>query len=85
MNKMENMTGAKALMTAMEKEGVKQVFGLPGGANLPMYDEFNRCDIRHILVRHEQSAAHMADGFGRVSQENPVCVLQHQDLVQLIF
>jgi len=44
------MTGAKALMTAMEKEGVKQVFGLPGGANLPMYDEFARCDIRHILV-----------------------------------
>ena len=70
---METMTGAKALMTAMEKEGVKQVFGLPGGANLPMYDEFNRCDIRHILVRHEQSAAHMADGFGRVSRKPGVC------------
>ncbi|QLH04937.1 acetolactate synthase, large subunit, biosynthetic type [Nitrosopumilus oxyclinae] len=73
MNKMETMTGAKALMTAMEKEGVKQVFGLPGGANLPMYDEFNRCNIRHILVRHEQSAAHMADGFGRVSRKPGVC------------
>jgi acetolactate synthase-1/2/3 large subunit len=73
MNKMESMTGAKALMTAMEKEGVKQVFGLPGGANLPMYDEFNRCNIRHILVRHEQSAAHMADGFGRVSRKPGVC------------
>lgn len=73
MNKMETMTGAKALMTAMEKESVKQVFGLPGGANLPMYDEFNRCDIRHILVRHEQSAAHMADGFGRVSRKPGVC------------
>ena len=67
------MTGAKALMTAMEKEGVKEVFGLPGGANLPMYDEFARCDIRHILVRHEQSAAHMADGFGRVSRKPGVC------------
>ena len=67
------MTGAKALMTAMEKEGVKQVFGLPGGANLPMYDEFARCDIRHILTRHEQSAAHMADGFGRVSRKPGVC------------
>lgn len=67
------MTGAKALMTAMSKEGVKQVFGLPGGANLPMYDEFARCDIRHILVRHEQSAAHMADGFGRVSRKPGVC------------
>ena len=70
---METMTGAKALMTAMEKEGVKQVFGLPGGANLPMYDEFARCNIRHILVRHEQSAAHMADGFGRVSRKPGVC------------
>ena len=73
MNKMETMTGAKALMKALEKEGVKQVFGLPGGANLPMYDEFSRCDIRHILVRHEQSAAHMADGFGRVSRKPGVC------------
>ena len=72
-NKMNNMKGAKALMVAMEKEGVKQVFGLPGGANLPMYDEFSRCDIRHILVRHEQSAAHMADGFGRVSRKPGVC------------
>lgn len=73
MNQMKSMTGAKALMTAMEKEGVKDVFGLPGGANLPMYDEFARCDIRHILVRHEQSAAHMADGFGRVSRKPGVC------------
>ena len=75
MNKMEKMSGAKALMVAMEREGVKQVFGLPGGANLPMYDEFARCDIRHILVRHEQSAAHMADGFGRVSRKPGVCLL----------
>jgi acetolactate synthase-1/2/3 large subunit len=73
MNKMETMTGARALMVAMEKEGVKEVFGLPGGANLPMYDEFARCNIRHILVRHEQSAAHMADGFGRVSRKAGVC------------
>lgn len=69
----QHMSGAKALMVAMEKEGVQQVFGLPGGANLPMYDEFARCDIRHILVRHEQSAAHMADGFGRVSRKPGVC------------
>lgn len=72
-NKMETMSGAKALMKALEKEGVKEVFGLPGGANLPMYDEFARCDIRHILTRHEQSAAHMADGFGRVSRKPGVC------------
>jgi acetolactate synthase-1/2/3 large subunit len=73
MSNMEKMIGAKALMTAMEKEGVKEVFGLPGGANLPMYDEFARCNIRHILARHEQSAAHMADGFGRVSRKPGVC------------
>ena len=72
-NKMETMTGARALMVALEKEGVKEVFGLPGGANLPMYDEFARCNIRHILTRHEQSAAHMADGFGRVSRKPGVC------------
>jgi len=72
-NKMETMSGARALMVALEKEGVKEVFGLPGGANLPMYDEFARCNIRHILARHEQSAAHMADGFGRVSRKPGVC------------
>ena len=72
-NAMNNMTGAKALMTAMEKEGVRHVFGIPGGANLPLYDEFSRCNIRHILARHEQSASHMADGFGRVSRKPGVC------------
>ena len=67
------MIGATALMQALEKEGVKEVFGLPGGANLPMYDELGKSNIRHILVRHEQSAAHMADGFGRVSRKPGVC------------
>ncbi len=67
------MSGSRALMKALEKEGVKEVFGLPGGANLPMYDELYKSNIRHILVRHEQSAAHMADGFGRVSRKPGVC------------
>ncbi|MDA1124466.1 MAG: biosynthetic-type acetolactate synthase large subunit [Crenarchaeota archaeon] len=70
---MESMIGAAALMKSLEKEGVKEVFGLPGGANLPMYDELGKSNIRHILVRHEQSAAHMADGFGRVSRKPGVC------------
>jgi len=70
---MENMNGGRALMKALEKEGVKEVFGLPGGANLPMYDELFKSNIRHILARHEQSAAHMADGFGRVSRKPGVC------------
>jgi len=72
-DKMESMNGGKALMKALEKEGVKEVFGFPGGANLPMYDELYKSNIRHILVRHEQSAAHMADGFGRVSRKPGVC------------
>jgi len=70
---MGQMIGATALMRSLAKEGVGQVFGLPGGANLPMYDELSKSDIRHILVRHEQSAAHMADGFGRVSRKPGVC------------
>ena len=70
---MENMIGAKALMIALEKQGVKEVFGIPGGANLPIYDELYKSNIRHILVRHEQSAAHMADGYGRVSRKAGVC------------
>lgn len=70
---MEKMSGARSLMVALEKEGVELVFGLPGGANLPIYDELYKSNIRHILVRHEQSAAHMADGFGRVSRRPGVC------------
>lgn len=70
---MEKISGARALMKALEKQGVKEIFGLPGGANLPMYDELYKSNIRHILVRHEQSAAHMADGFGRVSRKAGVC------------
>lgn len=70
---MEKISGARALIKALEKQGVKEIFGLPGGANLPMYDELYKSNIRHILVRHEQSAAHMADGFGRVSRKAGVC------------
>lgn len=70
---METLSGARALIKALEKQGVKEIFGLPGGANLPMYDELSKSNIRHILVRHEQSAAHMADGFGRVSRRAGVC------------
>ena len=70
---MEKISGARSLIKALEKQGVKEIFGLPGGANLPMYDELYKSNIRHILVRHEQSAAHMADGYGRVSRRAGVC------------
>ncbi|HET6730416.1 MAG TPA: thiamine pyrophosphate-binding protein, partial [Nitrososphaeraceae archaeon] len=67
------MTGAEALIRALEKEGVDVVFGLPGGANLPMYDALVDANLRHILVRHEQSAAHMADGYARIKRKAGVC------------
>jgi acetolactate synthase I/II/III large subunit len=70
---MVEMTGAKALIYALEKEGVDIVFGLPGGANLPIYDALVDANFRHILVRHEQSAAHMADGYARIKRKAGVC------------
>jgi acetolactate synthase-1/2/3 large subunit len=70
---MEKISGARSLMIALEKEGVNIAFGLPGGANLPIYDELYKSNIRHVLVRHEQSASHMADGYGRVSRRPGVC------------
>jgi acetolactate synthase I/II/III large subunit len=70
---MTEMSGARALITSLEKEGVDVAFGLPGGANLPIYDALVDADFRHILVRHEQSAAHMADGYARVKRKAGVC------------
>ncbi len=70
---MTQMSGAKALISSLEKEGVEIAFGLPGGANLPIYDALVEADFRHILVRHEQSAAHMADGYARVKRKAGVC------------
>jgi acetolactate synthase-1/2/3 large subunit len=67
------MNGAKALIRALEKEGVDIVFGLPGGANLPIYDALVDSNLRHILVRHEQSASHMADGYARIKRKAGVC------------
>ena len=67
------MLGAEALVKALEKEGVGVVFGMPGGANLPIYDALVDASLRHILVRHEQSAAHMADGYARIKRKAGVC------------
>ena len=61
------MTGAQILWASLEREGVQTVFGYPGGAILPVYDALKHSAIRHILVRHEQGATHMADGFARAS------------------
>ena len=57
------MTGAQALIKSLEMQGVDVMFGLPGGAILPVYDPIIDSSIRHILVRHEQGAGHMAEGY----------------------
>jgi len=62
------MTGAKMVFKALEDQGVKHIFGYPGGAVLPIYDELkNHKNIKHILVRHEQGAGHAAEGYARSS------------------
>ncbi len=61
------LTGAEILWATLVGEGVQEVFGYPGGAILPVYDALRKFPIRHVLVRHEQGAAHMADGYARAS------------------
>lgn len=72
--KVDHMKGSKALLQMLEDRGVKNVFGYPGATVIPIYDEFLESDVRHILVRHEQCAAHMADGFARASGTPGVCL-----------
>ncbi|MGH9150884.1 MAG: acetolactate synthase large subunit [Acidimicrobiales bacterium] len=61
------LTGAQALIKSLEMEGVEVMFGLPGGAILPVYDPIIDSTIRHVLVRHEQGAGHMAEGYAHVT------------------
>ena len=61
------LTGAQALIKSLEMQGVDVMFGLPGGAILPVYDPIIDSSIRHILVRHEQGAGHMAEGYAMVT------------------
>ena len=62
------LTGAQIVMECLAREGVEYIFGYPGGANLPLYDALSQYpQVRHILVRHEQSAAHAADAYARIS------------------
>jgi acetolactate synthase I/II/III large subunit len=68
------LTGARILWECLEREGVKEVFGYPGGAILPAYDALQHSSIRHILVRHEQGATHMADGYARATGRVGVAV-----------
>ncbi|MFX4263718.1 biosynthetic-type acetolactate synthase large subunit [Pelotomaculum propionicicum] len=68
------ITVAEALVRCLEQENVEIVFGYPGGAVLPVYDALNNTSIKHVLVRHEQGAAHMADGYARVTGKVGVCL-----------
>jgi acetolactate synthase-1/2/3 large subunit len=68
------LSGAEILWATLEGEGVREVFGYPGGAILPAYDALRKFPIRHILVRHEQGAAHMADGYARASGKIGVAI-----------
>ena len=71
---MVEMTGAEALVESLKRQGVKVIFGIIGGATLPIYDVLQESGIRHILVRHEQCAAHAADGYARASGKPGVCM-----------
>ena len=68
------LTGAEILWATLAGEGVTEVFGYPGGAILPAYDALRKFPIRHVLVRHEQGAAHMADGYARASGKVGVAI-----------
>jgi len=72
---MNKMTGAQILCESMVREGVEVIFGFPGGAVLPLYDTLPQYpQLRHILVRHEQGAAHAADGYARATGKVGVCL-----------
>ncbi len=68
------MTGAEALVKSLEEEGVEVIFGIPGGATLFIYDVLDDSKICHYLMRHEQCAAHAADGYARASGKVGVCM-----------
>ena len=73
---MKKMTGAQIILECLEREGVKHIFGYPGGAVIDLYDELTRRpQIKHFLVRHEQAAVHAADGYARASSKVGVALV----------
>ena len=66
--------GSEIIVDVLQEEGVDVLFGFPGGAVIPLYDALYHCPIRHILTRHEQGAAHAADGYARVTGKVGVCI-----------
>jgi len=72
---LSTLTGAKIIMAVLQEEGVDTIFGYPGGVVIDIFDELARTDIKHILVRHEQGAAHAADGYARAKGSVGVCLV----------
>lgn len=74
--KRKNITGAEAVVLSLLAEGIDTIFGYPGGAIMPVYDELYRYQehIEHILVRHEQGATHAAQGYSRITNKASVCI-----------
>jgi acetolactate synthase-1/2/3 large subunit len=70
--KKKMIKGSAMILKALEKEGVEQIFGFPGGAVLPLYDALYDSTLKHLLVRHEQAAVHAADGYARVTGKTGV-------------
>ena len=71
---MHSMTGAELTIRLLERQGIETIAGIPGGANLPLYDALNSSDkIRHVLARHEQGAGFIAQGMARVTGKPQVC------------
>jgi acetolactate synthase-1/2/3 large subunit len=68
------LTGAEIIWATLVGEGVDTVFGYPGGTILPAYDALRKFPVRHVLVRHEQGAAHMADGYARATGKVGVAI-----------
>jgi acetolactate synthase-1/2/3 large subunit len=71
----KELSGSSMLIEALAKEGVEVIFGYPGGAILPTYDEIYKTGIHHVLARHEQGAIHAAEGYARVSGKPGVCIV----------
>ncbi len=71
----QELSGSGMVIEALRREGVEVIFGYPGGAILPTYDEIYKTGIHHVLARHEQGAIHAAEGYARVSGKPGVCVV----------
>ena len=71
----QELNGGQALIKSLEMEGVEVIFGYPGGAILPVYDPILDSPIRHVLVRHEQGAGHMAEGYAHATGKPGVCMV----------